>query len=155
MQAPTGLCTMLCARLFSPARIVAVDTDAYRLKLAREQGLADVTFMPGQDDAAAQIRAMTEGRGADVVFEVAGGRDTFQTAWQIARPNAVVVLVAMYEEPQILPLPEMYGKNLIFKTGGVDGCFCEENHGSDCPRKAGHRISDHPPVPDGSDPDSL
>ena len=123
---PTGLCTMLCARLFSPARIVAVDTDAYRLKLAREQGLADVTFMPGQDDAAAQIRAMTEGRGADVVFEVAGGRDTFQTAWQIARPNAVVVLVAMYEEPQILPLPEMYGKNLIFKTGGVDGCFCEE-----------------------------
>ena len=73
---PTGLCTMLCARLFSPARIVAVDTDAYRLKLAREQGLADVTFMPGQDDAAAQIRAMTEGRGADVVFEVAGGRDT-------------------------------------------------------------------------------
>ena len=25
-----------------------------------------------------------------------------------------------------LPLPEMYGKNLTFKTGGVDGCDCEE-----------------------------
>ena len=23
-------------------------------------------------------------------------------------------------------LPEMYGKNLTFKTGGVDGCDCEE-----------------------------
>ena len=25
-----------------------------------------------------------------------------------------------------MPLPDMYGKNLIFKTGGVDGCDCEE-----------------------------
>ena len=27
---------------------------------------------------------------------------------------------------QTLPLPDMYGKNLTFKTGGVDGCDCEE-----------------------------
>ena len=26
----------------------------------------------------------------------------------------------------MLPLPEMYGKNLTFKTGGVDGCKCAE-----------------------------
>ena len=32
----------------------------------------------------------------------------------------------MYEEEQILPFPQMYGKNLTFKTGGVDGCDCEE-----------------------------
>ena len=25
-----------------------------------------------------------------------------------------------------VPLPEMYGKNLTFKTGGVDGCDCDE-----------------------------
>ena len=25
-----------------------------------------------------------------------------------------------------LALPDMYGKNLTFKTGGVDGCDCEE-----------------------------
>lgn len=28
----------------------------------------------------------------------------------------------MYEGPQTLPLHEMYGKNLVFKTGGVDAC---------------------------------
>ena len=32
----------------------------------------------------------------------------------------------MYEENQILPLPQMYGKNLIFKTGGVDAVHCEK-----------------------------
>lgn len=35
-------------------------------------------------------------------------------------------IVAMYDKSQVLPLPDMYGKNLTFKTGGVDGCDCEE-----------------------------
>ena len=35
-------------------------------------------------------------------------------------------MVALYGRPQILPLPDMYGKNLTFKTGGVDGCDCAE-----------------------------
>ena len=35
-------------------------------------------------------------------MEAAGGEDTFQTAWKIARPNAIVVIVAMYENPQLL-----------------------------------------------------
>ena len=47
-------------------------------------------------------------------------------AWQCARPNAVVTIVALYDEAQVLPLPDMYGKNLTFKTGGVDGCKCGE-----------------------------
>lgn len=123
---PTGLCTMLCARLYTPAKIIAIDTDEFRLDLAEERGVADITLVPGRDDMEAVIHAITGGRGADTVFEAAGGKDTFQTAWKIARPNAVVAVVAMYEEPQILPLPDMYGKNLVFKTGGVDGSYCRE-----------------------------
>lgn len=123
---PTGLCTMLCARLYTPARVIAVDTDEYRLKLAKERGLADITLVAGRDPIEETIRSLTDGRGADTVFEAAGGQDTFQTAWKIARPNGVVAVVAMYEEPQVIPLPDMYGKNLVFKTGGVDGSFCQE-----------------------------
>ena len=123
---PTGLCTMMCARLYTPARIIAIDTDEYRLNLAKEKGIADITLVPGRDDPEKVIKELTDGRGADTVFEVAGGADTFQTAWKIARPNAVVVVVAMYEEAQELPLPDMYGKNLVFKTGGVDGSYCRE-----------------------------
>jgi alcohol dehydrogenase len=64
--------------------------------------------------------------GADVVIEVAGAEDTFELAWRAARPNAIVTVVALYDKPQVLPLPDMYGKNLTFKTGGVDGCDCAE-----------------------------
>ena len=60
------------------------------------------------------------------MLEAAGNEASFRMAWECARPNAVVTVAALYEGPQILPLPDMYGKNLTFKTGGVDGCSCDE-----------------------------
>ena len=122
---PTGLCTMMCARLYCPVHILAVEPNPARRALALAQGWADEAVEPGPR-AAEVLKSWTDGRGADVVLEAAGGRDTFQTAWQLARPNATVTVVAMYEEPQVLPLPDMYGKNLTFKTGGVDACHCGE-----------------------------
>lgn len=120
---PVGLATMMCAKLAKPECIIAIDIDAKRLALAKERGLADETIDASQMDLAAveaAVRSLTEGRGADAVVEAAGGSNTFEMAWRIARPNAVVVISAMYERPQTLPLHEMYGKNLVFKTGGVD-----------------------------------
>ena len=78
------------------------------------------------DECEEFVKNHSDHGGADRVLEVAGGKDTFRLAWLCARPNAVVTIVALYDEPQVLPLPDMYGKNLTFKTGGVDGCDCEE-----------------------------
>ena len=121
---PTGLCTMACAKLYRPARVIAADLSEERLSLARRMGIADETVNPAKQDVPQFVRGLTGGRGADVVMEVAGGADTFQTAWKAARPNATVCVIAMYEQPQTLPLPDMYGKNLTFKTGGVDANSC-------------------------------
>ena len=123
---PTGLTTMMSARLFGPAVIVACDVNDARLALAKARGLCDVTVNPKDGDVIQTVRALTQGRGADVVFEVAGAKNTFALSWQAARPNATVVVVALYEEAQTLPLHQMYGKNLTFKTGGVDASRCEE-----------------------------
>lgn len=123
---PAGLCTLMCLRLQPEIKLILIDIDPERLAFARRLGLADVFLDPSQDDAATKVRALTEGRGADRVLEIAGGADTFQLAWQIARPNAIVSVIAMYEQDQLLPLPQMYGKNLTFKTGGVDGVWCDE-----------------------------
>lgn len=51
--------------------------------------------------------------------------ENHQISWRIERPNAVVVS-AMYENDRTLPLPSMYGKNPIFKTGGVDATGLED-----------------------------
>lgn len=123
---PTGICAMLCARLYGPGCVIAVDVDGERLELVKRLGVVDVILNPLDCSVREEVCRLTEGRGADAVLEAAGGKDTFQLAWEIARPNAVVCVVAMYEEPQSLPLPDMYGKNLIFKTGGVDASKCSE-----------------------------
>lgn len=126
---PVGLATMMCAKLAEPERIIAIDIDAKRLALAQERGLADETMdasVMSLDAIETAVHNMTEGRGADAVLEAAGGSNTFEMAWRIARPNAVVVISAMYEGPQTLPLHEMYGKNLVFKTGGVDAANMNE-----------------------------
>lgn len=126
---PVGLASMMSARLFDPARVIAIDIDSDRLALARERGLADGVIDAngmGPEQVATIVRSMTEGRGADSVIEAAGGSNTFEMAWRVARPHGVVVVSAMYEGPQTLPLHEMYGKNLVFKTGGVDACNLDE-----------------------------
>lgn len=123
---PVGLCSMACAKIFSAGKIIAIDIDDSRLDIARKNKLADYFINPLKTDVEKTVKDITNNRGADGVIEAAGGENSFETAWKIARPNAVVAVVAMYESSQILPLPDMYGKNLIFKTGGVDAVHCEK-----------------------------
>ena len=121
---PTGYCTLECVLLKNPARVIVCDRHPERLELVRAHHPEVLTT--GPEGLRGFTLAHSEHGGADVVMEVAGGADTFGLAWQCARPNATVVVVAMYDRPQVLPLPDMYGKNLTFKTGGVDGCDCAE-----------------------------
>ena len=121
---PTGICTLLCVMLKKPKRIIVCEKEKTRREFVRkhypEVILAEPERLPEF------VRENSEHGGADVVLEAAGTKDTFRLAWECARPNAIVTVVALYDEAQMLPLPEMYGKNLTFKTGGVDGCDCEE-----------------------------
>ena len=119
---PTGLCCLLCARLKQPKRIIVCEPDASRRAFVEKLCPEILTCAPG--DCLEIVARNSDHGGADVVLEVAGSDSSFRLAWQCARPNAVVVVVALYDRPQTLPLPEMYGKNLTFKTGGVDGCDC-------------------------------
>lgn len=121
---PTGICTLLCVRLKNPEKIIVCEKDEVRLRFIKDHYPEVIAISPDQLEKTVE-EACPHG-GADVVLEVAGAKDTFQMAWKYARPNAIVTVVALYEENQVLPLPQMYGKNLIFKTGGVDGCDCKE-----------------------------
>lgn len=121
---PTGICTLLCVMLKQPKRIIVCEPSEQRQAFVKQHYSNVLLTTPEQ--CAEFVKAHSDHGGADRVLEVAGANDTFQLAWQCARPNAIVTIVALYNEAQLLPLPNMYGKNLTFKTGGVDGCDCEE-----------------------------
>ena len=121
---PTGVCTLLCAMLKQPKCIIVCEPSEERRRFVMEHYPEVLLTTP--DECEEFVRKNSDNGGADRVLEVAGAKDTFRLAWQCARPNAIVTVVALYDEAQTLPLPDMYGKNLTFKTGGVDGCDCEE-----------------------------
>jgi alcohol dehydrogenase len=120
---PTGICTLLCVMLKNPKKIILCEKSCERQAFIRNNYPSVQVVSP---EECLEVAGSLERGGADVVLEVAGDDTTFQLAWQCARPNAIVTVVALYDKSQVLPLPEMYGKNLTFKTGGVDGCDCAE-----------------------------
>ena len=121
---PTGICTLLCVMLKRSKRIIVCEKSEDRRRFVREHYPEVLLTTP--EECEEFVLKNSDHGGADRVLEVAGSDDTFRLAWECARPNAIVTVVALYDRLQMLPLPEMYGKNLTFKTGGVDGCDCEE-----------------------------
>lgn len=73
-----GMNALLAAVLSGAARIVAVDTNPEKLRLAREWGATD-TVLSGRPETAAEVREATAG-GLDVVIETAGSIPAMETA---------------------------------------------------------------------------
>ena len=80
-------------RALSPAQVIAVDTSAEKLALAREIG-ADETVEAGEG-AVEQIRELTGGRGAELVLDDVGADDTLTLASAITRFEAHLTVVGL------------------------------------------------------------
>ena len=74
-----------------------------KLKLAEELG-ADFGFNPAREDIGREVRALTEGRGADVSFEVVGNSAALKTAVDSVRKGATVTLVGNLSPVAEMPL---------------------------------------------------
>jgi S-(hydroxymethyl)glutathione dehydrogenase/alcohol dehydrogenase len=88
-----GLSIILGARLAGASQIIAVDRAAAKLDLARQFG-ATAAFTAGPDVVPA-IREVTEGRGADYVFEAIGIPAVQQQCLDAVRPGGVLVLAGI------------------------------------------------------------
>jgi S-(hydroxymethyl)glutathione dehydrogenase/alcohol dehydrogenase len=86
-----GLNAVQGARLAGAGAIIAVDRDPAKLETARSFGAGE-TVAAGED-AAQRIKALTGGRGADVVLEASGHPATFRLAFEALRPGGRVVIL--------------------------------------------------------------
>jgi propanol-preferring alcohol dehydrogenase len=80
-------------RALSPARVIAVDTSAEKLRLARDVG-AEEAVMAGEG-AAEAISEATEGRGAGLVIDMVGSDDTLALSAQIVRFESHLTVVGL------------------------------------------------------------
>jgi L-iditol 2-dehydrogenase len=106
-----GLMMVQVLRQTPAARIVAVDLDDGRLAVARELGAHD-TFNVTTTDVPAAVRAMTDGRGADVVFECVGANDTVRTSIGAVRKGGTVTLVGNLASEVSMPLQSVVTRQI-------------------------------------------
>ena len=116
---PIGLATIMTAKLFTPARIVAIDLADARLGKALDFG-ADVVVNNGSEDAPARIAELTGGLGVDVAVEAVGVPATFELCTDIVRPGGSVANVGVHGHPATLHLETLWIKDVTIKTGLVD-----------------------------------
>ncbi|HET8529450.1 MAG TPA: zinc-dependent alcohol dehydrogenase family protein [Gaiellaceae bacterium] len=116
---PIGLATIMTAKLFTPATIVAVDLAPARLDKAREFG-ADVTIDNSREDAVARVLELTGGLGADLAVEAVGVPDTFELCTQLVRPGGRVANVGVHGHSATLHLETLWIRNVTITTGLVD-----------------------------------
>ena len=116
---PIGLAAIMCARLFSPGHIVAIDLSDGRLEAAKQFG-ADVTVNTSSEDADAVVAELTGGLGADVSIEAVGVPAAFEQAVRLARPGGHVANIGVHGEPVTLHLEDLWIRDLTITTGLVD-----------------------------------
>ncbi|MFH5806409.1 zinc-binding dehydrogenase [Alienimonas sp. DA493] len=116
-----GLLTIQAARLAGCTRVVAVDLDATRLERAKALG-ADVTLNAKETDVPQAVRDLTEGRGADVAFEVVGAPPTVQSAIDSVRKGGSITLVGNLAPKVEFPLQSVVTRELsLFGTCASSG----------------------------------
>jgi S-(hydroxymethyl)glutathione dehydrogenase / alcohol dehydrogenase len=88
-----GLSAVTGARLAGAARIIAVDVSGSKEPLARRAGATD--FLVASGDLVPQVRALTDGRGADQALECVGSATTIRQAWSAVRRGGTCVVVGV------------------------------------------------------------
>lgn len=90
-----GLMAVQLAKAVTGARIIAMDLDLEKLRIAKENG-ADDTVSPREGDPVKRVMEMTDKLGADVVIDFVNASKTVETDMQIIRRRARVVLVGLF-----------------------------------------------------------
>jgi S-(hydroxymethyl)mycothiol dehydrogenase len=116
-----GNAAVMGARLAGARTIIAVDR---KLELARQFG-ATHTVNSRAADPVEQIRALTEGNGADVVIEAVGRPETYKQAFYARDLAGTVVLVGV-PTPEMeleLPLADVFGRGGALKSSWYGDCL--------------------------------
>lgn len=121
-----GLNIIQGAALAGASRIIAVDTNPAKAAIARQFGATDTLLADAHTNAT--IRRMTEGRGAEHVFESVGLPKVQETALGAVRPGGTLTLVGLAPMGSGTNLP---GAILVRQEITVKGSY----YGSVSPRR--------------------
>ncbi|MGH7389579.1 MAG: zinc-dependent alcohol dehydrogenase [Candidatus Rokuibacteriota bacterium] len=112
-----GLMTLQVAKAGGALTLVAVDVNEARLEMAHALG-AEPVLNPMRGDAVAEVRALTRGRGADVVVDAVGAPATRRAAVEMARPGGEVVWIGLHGDAT-----EVSGRDVVLGERRISGSY--------------------------------
>jgi alcohol dehydrogenase len=113
-----GLAAVLTTGLWGASKVIAVDTDKFRLEKAIEFGATDaVEAGPGTVD---EVTSLTDGLGVDVAIEAVGYPETLLTAASLVRPGGTIANIGVHGTPVEIPMQDMWIRNVTLTMGLVD-----------------------------------
>ena len=102
-----------CAKVKGAYRVIVVDVLDGKLELAKKLG-ADLTINLKKEDPLAIVMDLTNGLGADVVVEAAGGEESFNMASEIIKHNGKFVFYSWVTTPITLNISRWHDDGLEF-----------------------------------------
>ena len=117
---PVGLCAVASAKLFKPAKVIAVGNRAERLALAEQLGADATVDAAATEDVRKVVRQLTDGWGADYVVEAVGKEESLGNSVGVAAPGGVVSVVGAFQKPTSINAPRMQAKNVTVVMGMGD-----------------------------------
>jgi threonine dehydrogenase-like Zn-dependent dehydrogenase len=117
---PLGLFAVAKAVRSSAARVIVIGAPAARLEIARRWGatdIIDIDAMPDAAERAATVRALTDGKGADVVIELSGARTAFPEGFDMLRRGGRFIVVGQLHPDAV----EFRPRDIILKRATVIG----------------------------------
>ena len=111
-----GLATVECGRVLG-ARVIATARGADHLAVVRDRG-ASALIDTASEDVRARIKELTEGRGADVIFDPIGG-DIFQASLRSVAWEGRILLIGFASGR----IPEIPANILLVKNASAIGFY--------------------------------
>lgn len=111
---PVGLCAIACATTMVDT-VYAIDSVPERLEEAKALGAIPIHLT--EQDPVAEIKKVTNGRGADVVMEVVGHGDALQLSLDLIRPWGSISSVGMHNHKLGFEGFQLYSKNATIAFG--------------------------------------
>jgi alcohol dehydrogenase len=113
-----GLSAILTTGLWGASKVIAIDSNKFRLTKALDFGATDA--VEAGPDTVADVLARTDGLGVDVSIEAVGYPETLLTAASLVRPGGTIANIGVHGTAVELPMQDMWIQNVRLTMGLVD-----------------------------------
>ncbi len=113
-----GLAAILTTGLWGASRVIAIDTNKFRLGTALEFGATDI--VEAGVSTREDVIGLTDGLGVDVAIEAVGYPETLRTTASLVRPGGTIANIGVHGVPVELPMQDMWIQNVTLTMGLVD-----------------------------------